>query len=121
VGGVTDWVMNGSIDLSSYDLLLIECNWDYAYVNGLPNSFRKIQTISKKRHLSNLECYKFIIDSHFNTAGNIIFLHKSTEHTTENTFTMFNSLSQKWIIAERNITVIYSDSYFQAIPLIEII
>jgi hypothetical protein len=63
--------------------------------------------MSSVGHLSNLQCLEFILKSKFDQSknGKILFLHQSVGCSSPTMYDVFNSLTQKKIIAKENQTI----------------
>lgn len=106
-------------DLSTFDFLFIECNWDYFEITNHESGFRKAQCMCGTRHLSNLACYKFICDSNFNHNGRVLLLHASDSHMTSKGYCMFAGLPQKFQTSRINSSLICGDDYWIVIDIIK--
>jgi hypothetical protein len=93
-----------TLDLSEYEILCIECNYNAISVANIKfEDIKSIRQFSRVGHLSNLQALDFILKTKFNLSknGRILFLHKSYQYADKNTWTVFESLKQPYIIAEK--------------------
>jgi hypothetical protein len=104
-GSIPAWAEN--LDLSKYDILCIECNYDeYAYKDCMNIPLHQIRSLSDSGHLSNKQCLEFIKLTNFNPNGTIVFIHPSSVKQP-NMFNIFNPLPQKKIMVSNTHKNIY--------------
>lgn len=94
------------------DLMILECNHDIdMLVNGPYPLTLKRRILSKKGHLSNIDCAKTIAYLTQNGTKNFVLAHMSEKNNTEEKAKLacFNELESRELLSEVRISIAYQD------------